>query len=282
MKICNICKIVFDNGRTYSNHVRWAHKLIKTKCTYCNKEFSCGIEQHEPKCFNNPKNIKYCKQCGKQIIYINSDFCSRSCSAIYSNKNRTYTKIATCSICNTVFNIGKNTLQIDYKCPKCYKKIANKKKPLYNCKCIICNNIFEHRGKIIKTCSKECYRKLLSITSTANANCGGETNYKKYRYNGIYMDSTWELEIAKWLDIKNIEWKRTRKIMFWWTDENSKKRRYYPDFYLPKYNLYIDPKNKYLLEKDQYKLNQVIKEHKINLIYGDIKDIIKILEGAVA
>lgn len=88
------------------------------------------------------------------------------------------------------------------------------------------------------------------------------------------MDSSWEVNIAKWLDEKQIEWTRDRKINFLWTDKNGIKRRYYPDFYLPKLNIYIDPKNKYKLEKDKYKLNQVVKENKINLIFGLENDII--------
>ena len=95
------------------------------------------------------------------------------------------------------------------------------------------------------------------------------------------MDSTWERDIANWLDKRDIKWVRTRKIVFWWTDLNSKKRRYYPDFYLPKYNIYLDPKNPYLLEKDMFKLEQVVKENKIKLLYGDKDEIINNLSGLV-
>jgi len=46
------------------------------------------------------------------------------------------------------------------------------------------------------------------------------------------MDSSWEVNIAKWLDINNIKWIRDRKINFIWTNINGIKRRYYSDFYL--------------------------------------------------
>ena len=103
----------------------------------------------------------------------------------------------------------------------------------------------------------------MSVNSTKNPNCGGETNYKKYKYNDIWMDSSWEVNIAKWLDVNNIKWIRDRKINFIWTDINGIKRRYYPDFYLPEHNLYLDPKNKYKLEKDRDKISRVIYENKI-------------------
>ena len=90
------------------------------------------------------------------------------------------------------------------------------------------------------------------------------------------MDSSWEVALAKWMDEKGIIWDRSRKrYMFWWTDQTGKKRRYYPDFYLPKYNVYADPKNKYKLSNDQYKLNCVIKENNITLFYGELNDIKK-------
>jgi hypothetical protein len=88
------------------------------------------------------------------------------------------------------------------------------------------------------------------------------------------MDSSWEVNLAKWLDNNSIEWKRDRKINFIWTDICGKKRRYYPDFYLPKYNIYLDPKNKFKLKKDEYKLSRVILENNIKLIYGLESDVI--------
>lgn len=36
-------------------------------------------------------------------------------------------------------------------------------------------------------------------------------------------------------------------IVYW--DDDGKQRRYVPDFYLPKYDLYLDPKNDYLIKK---------------------------------
>lgn len=100
------------------------------------------------------------------------------------------------------------------------------------------------------------------------------------------MDSSWEVEVAKFLDEKNIKWERSRKMMFWWTDEKGSKRRYYPDFFLPEYNVYLDPKNKFLLIKDDFKLHQVIKENNISLIYGlkdhILEEIQKISNGPVA
>lgn len=65
---------------------------------------------------------------------------------------------------------------------------------------------------------------------------------------------------------RNIEWIRPKYIK--WVDKNQKERLYYPDFYLPEQSVYLDPKNKYCMERDQEKLEIVCKQ--ILLIFGDI------------
>jgi len=115
--------------------------------------------------------------------------------------------------------------------------------------------------------------------SRANPNCGGDTNYKKYKYGGVWMDSKWEVELASWMDNRDIKWERSRKLhQFMWTDKDGNKRRYYPDFYLPYYNVYLDPKNKYLIEVDKYKINSVIKENRIRLFWGLLENVKKELD----
>lgn len=150
----------------------------------------------------------------------------------------------------------------------------------YNFTCVTCNRPFQRITKKIikpiKTCSPNCYKELLRKKARANPNCGGDTNYKKYKYNGIWMDSKWEVELASWMDTKNILWERDRKKhQFQWTDKDGNKRRYYPDFYLPVYDVYLDPKNKYLIKVDNYKITHVIKENKIKLFWGLLDDVKK-------
>lgn len=100
-------------------------------------------------------------------------------------------------------------------------------------------------------------------------------NYKKRKYKGIEFDSTWEITIAKWLDKNNIKWQRKGIKTFRWVDSNKRNRKYIPDFYLPEYDVYLDPKNPYKLKYDLPKLKYVIKEHKITLHYGSIDKIKK-------
>lgn len=123
--------------------------------------------------------------------------------------------------------------------------------------------------------------KLLSSKAKNNPNCGGETNYKKFKYKDIWFDSSWEVDLAKWMDERGIQWERSRKNMFFWVDENKNNRRYYPDFYLADFNIYLDPKNKFLQKKDAFKLEKVRLLNNINLISGDLDFIKEQLDGLI-
>jgi hypothetical protein len=154
-------------------------------------------------------------------------------------------------------------------------KLSASLKPKKKYKCVICDSNFFTRKK---TCSKECHAKLVSINSSSNPNCGGETNYKRYIYNDILMDSSWEVDLAKWLDSQNIKWIRDKKVYFTWKDSTGKTKRYHPDFYLTDLDIYLDPKNKFLMEKDKEKLDFVRKEYKVTILAGKTKEIIKELQ----
>jgi hypothetical protein len=82
------------------------------------------------------------------------------------------------------------------------------------------------------------------------------------------MDSSWEVKLAEFLDANKIVWIRSKKLCLLYIDENGLKRRYYPDFYLPEYDVYLDPKNKYLQQKDAPKLERVRSQHSVTLWSG--------------
>ena len=71
-------------------------------------------------------------------------------------------------------------------------------------------------------------------------------------YNGMWFDSKWEVAVAKSLDESKVKWIKPDQG-FVWTDAG---RKYYPDFYLVDFDIYLDPKNSYLRTKDAEKINQ--------------------------
>ena len=231
-------------------------------------------------------------------------FCSLSCASSF-NKNTTTKLLSNCLRCGKQFETTthKNAKNCCSKvCARKYAqsfvdtsrlsksmkqawasdKFANVKRILeprvHNFECVICNSPFQRITKkllkTVKTCSRECFRQLCSKNSRSNPNCGGETNYRRYRYKGILMDSKWELELAQWMDEKGIVWDRSKKRhQLFWFDANGVNRRYYPDFFIPKMNIYIDPKNPYLMQKDKYKLEKVIERNNVEIVFGNLDSI---------
>jgi len=125
-------------------------------------------------------------------------------------------------------------------------------------------------NKIRKTCSDKCYRKKLSDTAKKNSMLRGNKNKHAFWYNSpiagrVFLESSWEGILAEDLDKNNIQWIRP-KNNFKWKDKDGKVKRYYPDFYIPNLDLYIDPKNPYLAGLDKYKIDYVIKKYNLNLL----------------
>jgi hypothetical protein len=230
---------------------RTKHVDIKLHCLWCKKEFVTTTHTKSKKCCNKSCSARYSQS------FLDKEKMSSIMKRVMLNKPRLLkkrnliTKEFICKMCNNVFTKTS------------------------------CKSYFTYNNP--KTCSKPCQYKLTSVNSTNNPNCGGETNYKKFIYKNVWMDSSWELEIAKYMDERSVSWERNKKKhMFWWTDLNKKVRRYYPDFYLPKYNLYIDTKNDYLMKCDEYKIKQVIKTNNINLFCGNLNKIKEKLDETIS
>jgi hypothetical protein len=89
-------------------------------------------------------------------------------------------------------------------------------------------------------------------------------------YNGVILKGSWELLVAKWLDSKSIKWEHeTKSFKYEWNGT----RTYYPDFYLPDYNLFIEVKG-YQRDRDLAKWKVVP-----NLIVFNAKEINQIKKG---
>lgn len=90
-------------------------------------------------------------------------------------------------------------------------------------------------------------------------------------YNGVKLDSTYEVEVAKSLDFNNVKWERCKRFPY---VVDGKLHYYTPDFYLPEYNVYLEPKNDFLLSNinprlgftDIYKVEQVMLQNNIKVI----------------
>ena len=92
------------------------------------------------------------------------------------------------------------------------------------------------------------------------ANAGCSKKFKVCDSNGVLttLQSTYELRFSELLDELNIKWIRPKHLMY-----GAKK--YFPDFFLPDYNIFFDTKNDYLIKKDESKIKAVIAENAVTL-----------------
>jgi len=114
-----------------------------------------------------------------------------------------------------------------------------------------------------------------------NAGRGKGVHFKNIKGDQYYLRSSFEVKVAEWLNQHNILWKQPTPF-FYFLD--GIKKRYYPDFILPKHNIIIETKNDYLMSIQQEKMKAVkeISEIPIHILTNeDIKNLDEIMKFLV-
>lgn len=197
----------------------------------------------------------HCQQSFVRKSGSSGKFCSKSCAATYNNTGRIRSLESRQKTSVKMKEIrkgkGKNW--------KIWCDLSQKS-------CVICaTTFFTATYNPRKTCKSIACIAAISVNKTSR--CGSTNSiYWNHPEQGVLrFDSSWERLIAEALDRLNIRWYRPT-IGIPWIDAHGKQRHYFPDFYLPTYNLYLDPKNDKVIKKDQQKLLSASKV--INLVYG--------------
>lgn len=84
--------------------------------------------------------------------------------------------------------------------------------------------------------------------------CGRHFWYKSISGDRIHMHSSFEIKVAESLDGNGVSWTRPEALS--WVDKERETHRYYPDFFLPQFDVYLDPKNDYLIATDIEKIKR--------------------------
>lgn len=213
-----------------------------------------------------------CKICGKEFetqTSLGGHVSSHNRGENYK-KNRKKEKLITdkkyiCKYCRKEFDNGWQLGGHQSQCLSNPKSIETKKK--------IGNTL---RGKPLS----KTHKRLISIAmkkaindhpeSYSSNNVCGRT--KLIKYNGFTLNGKWELNVAEFLDDNNIKWTNIidEEIYYKW---NGKNHRYFPDFYLEDFDLYIEVKG-YQRDRDIEKWKSLN-----NLIILKNKEISKIQKG---
>lgn len=218
------------------------------------------------------ENPTLCKCCNAPQEYSKrkNQFCSKSCAASYNNTGRVRTE-------ESKQKTGKS-LKLAYSLlTDDEKKNRNRFIPTRGKHadvefiCPVCSGKFmiPYTQRFRKTCgADDCkIQASVGIRSYQNGSRKPIWFYNPYESKEVLLDSSWEVKTAELLASKDIKWIRPPFIK--WQDKQGKTRRYFPDFYLPDYDIYLDPKNPYCLVLDEEKITAISKQ--VTLIVGSLE-----------
>ena len=259
---CVHCKEVKSAKGIYSHYLT-AHtsagteRLAKSRINSIQSAVASTASIMQARIDNYNKNPSNCKCCQRPLSYKerNKIFCNSSCAATYNNYNRTVSKSGPST------GTGCRSQVRFLACAECGKKF-------------VWNDVFKGSKKY---CSKECknaHQFESKSTSAKLRNFGGVRPSKRILYNGTSLGSTYEVQLAKILDKLKINWSKSPKFNY---TVNSITRTYEPDLYLPDYNLFLDPKNDFLIHnvnpvlgfKDMDKIAWVVEQNNISIAIID-------------
>ena len=236
--------------------------------------------------------MKNCNNCNVELSpKTRGNTCSRTCAAILRNKHRVRTsrkkiRLLNCQNCKLEYSV----VCTDYK----YINGLFTKFCSINCANV---RIFsdEYRLKIKERFKngelipywtnkkmpikmREKISQKMTDLHIKNGNLGHFINVKWYDVNNCLGESfkvrgSYELKIHEYLNNENIVWVNNKKITY--VDLEGIKRNYIPDFYLPKYDTYIEAKG-YYPEKDILKMRLVFEQHNIKLLMIFKEDLINL------
>lgn len=127
------------------------------------------------------------------------------------------------------------------------------------------------KGKTHSDETKELLRKI-ALESDHQRVSKRTKPYTKTDGTVVMLDSNWERIVAKELDNEGIIWERPTPLK--WIDANNVEHNYFSDFYIPQWDVYLDPKSDYTELKQKEKIDYllthydnifILKEHQLNV-----------------
>ena len=202
---------------------------------------------------------KQCKHCS--ITFTTDDkrrlFCTRSCSALHNSPGRVHSeatrrKLSEYAKKNPTGWAADHSLMGDGPRIKIDGKwTSTTRLPREKVPCVECGAQFEKmigsvdsQNRLRKYCSRECSNK--------NNFHPNSTIRHRSVYKGYQMDSGAERAFAELLDSHDIVWSKNKDRSFPFIDDEGKARKYFPDFYLPEYNFWVEIKGKRYVRKNDH------------------------------
>ena len=258
-KEIELCKKLISNGLDLDDI---GLNLGRSKKSIICKFNKLGIKISDFREYYEEKECLECEVLFKSLKSDNQKFCSQPCSASYNNKRRTISEKTKKKISegvksyineNGLYEILKNKNGWYKECPICLKRFY------------VTNSI---KNKIY--CSRDCYHN--DVESEFCDRSGGgyrknSTRKNRSKYKGYWMDSGSEREFAVLMEEHNIKWIKNSVKFFEYKDKNGKLRKYYPDFYFPEYDFWVEIKGRYY--ETEFLKDKLRSVGNIELIYHD-------------
>lgn len=199
----------------------------------------------------------------------NPRFCSKSCSAKFNNFRRYRSDNSKAKTSATLKSKAANGVQLfggkrGGWLPQTHITFR---------KCQICSKSFWAHGPNRYrqfNCSSECASTRRSMNKTLKTHI---KSTEPVTGRKIDLQSSWEVSVAEKLNSLGIIWQRPSKRMKWYDGQTD--RTYLPDFYLPKFDLYLDVKNKIGIEQQKRKIEEIQKQ--INLTVLELSPMLEYL-----
>ena len=194
------------------------------------------------------RNIKNCDNCGSEVSLSNykRHYLSKSCL-----KGGKYIPNCSlhCSYCNKDFSTSTGRGLHEIQCKNNSKRIIsspNLGRKAWNA---------GHRSKP-DTRNPEFIGKIGGY----RPNAGRSKKFKVLDSYGIevVLQSSYELLCSEILNDLNIKWIRPKSLKY-------DGRNYFADFYLPEYDIYLDPKNDFKAKQDLEKIQKVTEQNNVQV-----------------
>lgn len=236
--------------------------IKKTKCEKCTRNISNNnFQRHYDSCdgiyFTGPN--RKVKKTNEEIIK------SKLRNKQHLNKVRPQYKLG-----HIAWNKGL-TKETDKRIAKSAEKLSTRYK----------NNEIKLSGVAALSFDQRSKNAIKQQFGGYNKNAGRS---KKFKYidsfgKNVCLQSSYEFRCAELLDKLKIRWIRPKHIKY---QIDNKIKRYFPDFYLTEYDLYLDPKNDYLAKIDAKKIKLVSEQNNIKIYILTDDKITKEYLGSIA
>ena len=231
-----------------------------TLCTTCNTDINNrGLANHLKACDGtgpSPKfvKLKYCSHCDIDLSSFTT--ANRANHVRWCDKNpkrSEYVSNSNCSQMNTPASINKRTAGIKQAWADGKYDDVNHSYPGWT-------HTEETKQQLREKALASPHRRLVRSIR----------EYVQKDGTIVNLDSSWEEELAIRLDSINIDWIRPAPIN--WIDDDGIRHYYFPDFYLPGFDLYLDPKGPYAFKAQLSKINCLTKQIKNLIIITSLDD----------